>query len=41
MTIARQQLRKHIREVTLSTIEHSLSDNGSLNTFPQQRIDTQ
>jgi hypothetical protein len=42
MTITRQRLGKHIPEVMLSTVEgHSLPDNWSLNTFPQQRIDTQ
>jgi hypothetical protein len=33
MSIARQQLGKHIPEVTLSTIErHQLADNGYINT---------
>jgi hypothetical protein len=36
---SRQRLRKHIPEVTLSTVEgHPLPGSGSLNTFPQQRI---
>jgi hypothetical protein len=42
MTITRQRLCKHIPEVTLSTIEgRLLPGNGSLNTFPQERISTQ
>jgi hypothetical protein len=42
MTIAGQQLGKHISEVTLPTIEgRPLLSNGSLGMFPQQRIRTQ
>jgi hypothetical protein len=42
MAIARQRLGKNSLEVTLSTTEgHPLLGNGSLNTFPQQRISTQ
>jgi hypothetical protein len=34
MTIARQQLGKHIPEVTLSTIEgYALLGNGPINTY--------
>jgi hypothetical protein len=40
-TTAKQWLARHVREVTLSTIEgRSLLGNKSLDTFPQQRINT-